>query len=217
MSDEQIGIPAPKGNEITETPVITNINNNTTEPIINEQKTDALKAKVKADNSMKNIIIEKVVVNIGVGEAGDKLIKAQKVIELLTQRKAVQTISQTTNRDFGIRKQMPIGCKVTLRGEPAEKFLERAFWVKDNRIPGYSFDLEGNFSFGIPDYTEFENMKYDPEIGIFGMDISVKMKRPGYRIARRRLLKRQIPKRNRITRDEVKKYIRSKFKIEVIE
>jgi large subunit ribosomal protein L5 len=171
----------------------------------------------KTPNKMQTIFIDKVVINIGVGEAGDKLIKAEKVIQLLTQRNPIQTLSRTTNRDFGIRKKMPIGCLVTLRKGAAEEFLERAFWVKDNRITGYSFDNSGNFSFGIPDYTEFAEMKYDPEIGIFGMDISVTMKRSGFRISKRKLNRRKIPNRNRITPDEVKAFIKSRFKVEVIE
>lgn len=185
-----------------------------TEPKTQKNETPSPK---NSENKMRKIGIHKIVINIGVGEAGDKLLKAEKVIQLLTQRKPIQTISRTTNRDFGIRKKMPIGCKVTLRGEPAYKFLEEAFWVKDNRIPGYSFDLEGNFSFGIPDYTEFHNMKYDPEIGIFGLDISVIMRRPGHRISIRKINRNKIPKKMRITRDESKQFIKSRFNVEVIE
>ncbi|WP_455391444.1 50S ribosomal protein L5 [[Eubacterium] cellulosolvens] len=169
------------------------------------------------ENPIRKICIDKVVVNIGVGEAGDKLLKAEKVLELLTHRKPVRTISRTTNRDLGIRKMMPIGCKVTLRKEPAEQFLKDALWVKENRVTGYSFDKEGNFSFGIPDYTDFAGMKYDPEVGIFGMDISVTLRRKGYRIAKRKLHRRKVPKRNRITREEVKEYVKSEFNVEVIE
>ena len=167
--------------------------------------------------SIHEIFLDKVVVNIGVGEAGDKLIKAEKVIDLLTHRKPIRTLSRTTNRDLGIRKEMPIGCKVTLRHENAEKFLKDAFWVKDNQITGYSFDQEGNFSLGIPDYTDFPNMKYDPEIGIFGMDISVTMKRCGYRISKRKLNRRRIPSKLRITPSEVKEFVRSRYNVEVIE
>jgi large subunit ribosomal protein L5 len=182
-----------------------------------EQKTDKKPSKQKKDNQMQKISIDKVVVNIGVGEAGDKLMKAEKVLELLTHSKPVRTISRTTNRDLGIRKKMPIGCRVTLRKVLADQFLKDAFWVRDNRITGYSFDHEGNFSFGIPDYTDFKDMKYDPEIGIFGMDISVTMKRQGYRISKRKLNRRKVPKKNRITTEEVKAYVRSQFSVEVIE
>jgi large subunit ribosomal protein L5 len=178
-------------------------------------KSQTSPTKKKID--MRAIRIDKVVINIGVGEAGDKLIKAEKVLELLTHRKPVRTISRTTNRDLGIRKMMPIGCKVTLRRDSAEEFLKAALWVKENRITGYSFDIEGNFSFGIPDYTDFDGMKYDPEIGIFGMDISVTMERYGYRISRRKLHRRKVPIKYRITRDEGKAFVKSRFDVEVIE
>jgi large subunit ribosomal protein L5 len=112
---------------------------------------------------------------------------------------------------------MPIGCKVTLRGARAEEFLRDAFWLRNNRLPRYSIDSEGNFSFGIPDHTEFKGMKYDPEIGIFGMDISVCLRRAGARVAYRKRKARPIPKRHRITTGECITYLREKFAVEVIE
>ncbi|MBO5654359.1 MAG: 50S ribosomal protein L5 [Candidatus Methanomethylophilaceae archaeon] len=166
---------------------------------------------------MRDIYVEKVVVNIGVGEAGERLVKAQKVLEMVTGQKSVQTISKTINRDLGIRKGMPLGCKVTLRGEAAEEFIERALPIREMRVPVYSFDKEGNMSFGITDYTDFDGMKYDPEIGIFGMDISVVLRRPGNRITRRALLKRRVPKDHRVDRDEAIQYMKDKFKVEVVE
>jgi large subunit ribosomal protein L5 len=166
---------------------------------------------------MRDIYVEKVVVNIGVGEAGERLVKAQKVLEMVTGQKSVQTISKTINRDLGIRKGMPLGCKVTLRGEAAEEFIERALPIREMRVPVYSFDKEGNMSFGITDYTDFDGMKYDPEIGIFGMDISDVLRRPGNRITRRALLKRRVPKDHRVDRDEAIQYMKDKFKVEVVE
>ena len=167
---------------------------------------------------MRTIIIDKVVINIGVGEAAEKLIKAENVIKLITKNRApVRTISRTVNKDLGVRKGMPIGCKVTLRGEDAEKFLKEAFWVKDNRIAGYSFDREGNFSFGIPDYTDLPNMRYDPNIGIFGMDISVSLRRSGYRVAIRKHARKKIPHKHRISHSEGIEFVKSKFGVEVVE
>ena len=165
---------------------------------------------------MRDLRIEKTVVNIGVGEAGERLLKAQKVLEMLTGQKPVETISKTTNKDLGIREGMPIGCKVTLRGEKAEDFLKRALWVKNNKLANYNFDPEGNFSFGVPDYTEFEGMKYNPEIGIFGMDVSVSLKRPGYRVTKRRRRASKLPVRHRVTREEGVQFIRDRFDIEVV-
>lgn len=166
---------------------------------------------------MKQPRVEKVVVNIGVGEAGDRLVKAQKVLTSITGQTSVQTISKTINRDLGIRKGMPLGCKVTLRGERAEVFLRKALKIREGRIQNYSFDKEGNMSFGVPDYTDFPGMKYDPEIGIFGMDVNVVLRRPGARIARRAILRRRIPSKHRLNRDEAIKFMKDRFEIEVIE
>jgi len=168
-------------------------------------------------NPMRNPRIEKIVVNIGVGEAGERLMKAQKVIEMVTGQKPVQTISRTINRDLAIRKGMPLGCKVTLRGETAEDFLEKALDIRERRIPMYSFDKEGNMSFGVADYTDFPGMKYDPDIGIFGMDVSVVLRRMGNRITQRAILKRRIPKVHRMDRGEAIQFMKDKFNIEVVE
>ena len=168
-------------------------------------------------NAMRDVRVEKVVVNIGVGEAGERLVKAEKVLEMVTGQKSVETISKTVNRDLGIRKGMPLGCKVTLRGQTAEEFLDKALSIRERRVPEYSFDKEGNMSFGISDYTDFEGMKYDPEIGIFGMDISVVLRRPGNWITQRALLKRRVPKNHRVDREEAIQYMKDKFEVEGVQ
>ncbi len=168
-------------------------------------------------SAMRDLYVEKVVVNIGVGEAGERLAKAEKVLEMVTKQKPVETISKTVNRDLGIREGMPLGCKVTLRGDAAVDFVKQALSIREMRVPEYSFDKEGNMSFGISDYTDFEGMKYDPEIGIFGMDISVVLRRPGNRITQRALLKRRIPKSHRVARDEAIQYMKDNFQIEVVQ
>ena len=166
---------------------------------------------------MREIRIEKVVVNVGVGEAGEKLVKAQKVLELVTKQKSVQTLSHRAVRDWGVRRNMPIGTRVTLRGPPAETFLKSALDIRSNRLPAYSFDPRGNFSFGIQDYTDFPGMKYDPEIGVFGMDVSVSLQRPGWRVSRRAYRPRPVPRRHRVSRAEGIQFVKDRFKVEVVE
>ena len=168
-------------------------------------------------NSLRDVRVEKVVVNIGVGEAGERLSKACKVLEMVIGQKPIQTISKTVNRDLGIREGMPLGCKVTLRGEVATDFIKRALIIREMRVPEYSFDKEGNMSFGITDYTDFDGMKYDPEIGIFGMDVNVVLRRAGNRITQRMLLKRRIPKGHRVQRDEAIQYMKDNFSVKVVE
>lgn len=168
-------------------------------------------------DTMRAIRLEKTVVNIGVGDAGERLLKAEKVLKMVTGKKPVRTIAKTTNRDLGIRQGQQLGVKVTLRGKEAEEFVKKAFWIRENRIASYSFDPEGNFSFGIQDYTDFPGMKYDPEIGIFGLDVTNAVGRPGKRVARRRVLRARLPKYHRVTRKEGIQFVRSKFGVEVVD
>jgi large subunit ribosomal protein L5 len=168
-------------------------------------------------NKMRDPRIEKIVVNIGVGDAGDKLAKAEKVLQMVTKQKPVRTISKTTNKDLGIRWGMPLGVKVTIRKKAAVEFLKAAFWVKENRVTAYSFDPEGNFSFGISDHTDFPGQKYNPDIGIFGMDVCVVVRRAGQRVALRDHASRKIPRYHRLTRAEVIEHLKQKYGVEVVE
>ena len=161
--------------------------------------------------------IEKITINIGVGEAGEHLTKAETVLKGLTGHSSVITLSKTTNKDWGLRKRMPIGCKVTLRGKDANNFLIEALKTRENKIAYYSFDEQGNISFGIPDHTLFKNQKYDPRIGIFGMDVSITMERPGYRVKKRRIAPGHIPKRHQVKKEETMEFFKKQFNVEVLE
>lgn len=160
--------------------------------------------------------IEKITVNIGVGEAGERLGKAETVLKNITNHKPVKTISRTTNKDWSIREGMPLGCKVTLRGEEARNFLINALKTRGNKMSDYSFDGEGNLSFGVPDHTLFKDQKYDPSIGIFGMDICITIEKAGYRIKRRRIDRRKIPHKHRVKKEETMKYFAEAFNVEVV-
>lgn len=170
-----------------------------------------------SENTMEEIAIDKVVLNIGVGQAGERLNKAARVLEMLTEHKPVFTTSKKTIRDFNIRKGLTIGTKVTLRGKGAEDFLQRAFYARENKINHYSFDKQGNAYFGIPDYTDFKGMKYDPDIGIFGMDVAIVLrKKGGYRVAKRRIGRKSLPSKLRIDREDSMKFLSEKFGVTII-
>lgn len=174
----------------------------------------------KMDPEKKKVLfspnIEKITVNIGVGEAGERLKKAESVLQSITGQKPIETLSKTTNKDWGLRKQMPIGCKVTLRGKKAEDFLKDALNTRENKMADYSFDDEGNLAFGVPDHTLFSSQKYDPNIGIFGMDICITMQKHGYRVKKRRIAQKRIPHRHRVKKEETMKFFVEKFKLEVV-
>jgi len=160
--------------------------------------------------------IAKVTVNIGVGDGGDRLEKAEKVLAKLTGRKPVRTLGREMNRELNVRLGQPIGCKVTLRGEDADSFVKRALYTRKNKVYEYSFDNQGNLQFGVADYTNFEGERYDPEIGVFGMDVCITLEKPGHRIKRRRLVARSVPSVHRVTREEAKAFLSKKFAIEVV-
>lgn len=169
------------------------------------------------ENRWRTPRILKVVVNAGVGESGDPRTKAVKVLQMITKQKPVATRSKATNRDFGIRAGQEIGVKVTLRGANALEFLDRAFDARDRQLDPDSIDRVGSFSFGIADYTDFPGMKYDPEIGIRGMDICVTMGRAGTRIRDRRAQSRPLPRGQRLSKEETQRFLKEQLRVVFLE
>jgi large subunit ribosomal protein L5 len=170
-----------------------------------------------ASHPARALRVIKIVVNAGVGESGETRTKAERVLEMVTRQKPVPTRSRSTNRDFGIREGQEIGAKVTLRGEKAVEFLGRALDTRDRVLDPGSIDRRGGFSFGIPDYTDFVGMKYDPEIGVRGMDITVEIGRAGWRVRDRAVASRPIPRSAWITRDETRAFLADRFKVTFLE
>jgi large subunit ribosomal protein L5 len=168
-------------------------------------------------SGMRALRVIKVVVNCGVGESGEARTKAGKVLEMVTRQKPVATRAHTTNRDFGIRKGQEIGAKVTLRGSSAVDFLQRAFEARDRQLDADSIDRNGNFSFGVADYTDFSGMKYDPAIGIHGMDVAVELGRAGYRVRHRRAQSRPVPASLRATREETRGFLTRAFGVTLLD
>jgi len=170
----------------------------------------------EGSDAMRKIRIAKVTLNVGAGESGDKLEKAQKLLAKLTSRTPVQTLSHERNPTFKITKGKPIGTKVTLRGKPAEEMLRKALEVRDNKLSAKGFDRTGSFSFGIGEYIDLPGVRYDPAIGMYGFDVAVTLERPGRRVARRRRAVAKVGRRQRITTQEAIEWARA-FGIEVEE
>ncbi|MFC7202268.1 50S ribosomal protein L5 [Haloferax namakaokahaiae] len=166
-------------------------------------------------HEMRQARIEKVVVHMGVGEGGRTLAKAEDILEEVTGQQSVRTISGRASQDFGMRRGEPVGAKVTLRGEQAVSFLETALPIAD--LSYSSFDETGNFGFGVEEHTEFPSQEYDPQIGIFGLDVTVNLVRPGYRVKKRDKRARQIPSAHRMTVDDAVAFLESTFDVEVTE
>ncbi len=164
---------------------------------------------------MKKISVDKVVINIGVGKSGEPIEKAKKaLLELTGQQPAVRGAKKTV-RDFGIHKGEPIGVVVTLRRDPAIEFLKRVIAAKKNVLKSSSFDNYGNISLGIHEHIDIPGTKYNPEIGIFGMDVNIVLSRPGYRIARKSRKSAKIGKAHRINKDDAVAFFRQEYGVEV--
>jgi len=167
------------------------------------------------ENSMREIRIEKVTVNIGVGKSGDPLEKAKKVLQQITGQTPCPRNARRTIKDWGIRKGEPISCIVTLRGKESQSFLKRAMEAVGNKLNESCFDAYGNFAFGVKEHIDIPGTKYVPEIGIFGMNVNVTLERRGYRIKRRAGRTSAIGKKHAITKQEAIDFAASNLQVSV--
>ena len=128
-------------------------------------------------NVMQKPFIAKATINIGVGEGGEKLTRAEKLIETLVDQKPVRTYSKVTNPEFGIRKKQPIACKVTLRGDKMYEFADRLINLALPRVRDFrgvnpnAFDGRGNYALGIKEQLIFPEIEYDQVDKVRGMDV----------------------------------------------
>jgi large subunit ribosomal protein L5 len=157
--------------------------------------------------------VEKVVAHMGVGTGGEALADAGEILEAITGQEPVRTTASSTEPAFDIREGDPIGAKVTLRDDRAIDFLDRAFPLAD--LTESSFDDTGNVSFGIAEHTEFPSQEYDPTVGIYGLDVTVNLVRPGYRVAKRDVASRPIPSAHRLDPADAIDRIETTFDVEV--
>lgn len=171
--------------------------------------------QIQLSNPMRKISVAKVVINIGVGKSGEPLEKARHALEELTNRQPSVRGAKKSVRDFNIHKGEPIGAMVTLRREPANDFLRRVIAGSRNTIKSSSFDNYGNLSVGIREHIDIPGTKYNPDIGIFGMDVCVSLMRPGYRVAKKRD-KHPIGKDHRISKDDAIRFFKEEFGAEVL-
>ncbi len=168
-------------------------------------------------NPMREIRLAKVVVHIAVGQSGEALEKARKVLQEITGQKPCTKQAKRTIKEFGIREGEPISCLVTLRRDKAGVFLRRGLGAVNNALKKSSFDENGNFAFGIKEHIEIPGTKYVPELGIFGMDVIGTLERPGFRVKRRRIRPSKVGKSHRVSKDEAISFLAEKFSVQVRE
>ncbi len=148
----------------------------------NDEIIDAMTKKFGYKNIMEVPKLEKIVLNMGVGEAKENakvLESAVKDMETITGQKAVITKAKHSIANFKIREGMPIGCKVTLRGERMYEFLDRLVNLALPRVRDFrgvnpnSFDGRGNYALGIKEQLIFPEIEYDKIDKVRGMDVII--------------------------------------------
>ena len=143
---------------------------------------DAMQKKFEYKNVMQIPKIDKIVINMGVGEAKDNakiLETAVKDLETITGQKAVVTRAKHSVANFKLREGQPIGCKTTLRGDKMYEFLDRLVNLALPRVRDFrgvnpnAFDGRGNYALGIKEQIIFPEIEYDKVDKVRGMDIII--------------------------------------------
>lgn len=166
-------------------------------------------------NPMREIKIEKITLNIGAGKDQSKLDKAVLLLKSVSGKNPVKTFTNKRIEEWGLRPGLPIGCKLTLRKKAAQELLARLLDAKDNKLAEIQFDNSGNISFGIAEYIDIPGVKYDPNIGVMGLQVCITLERPGFRIKRRKLERKKIPLRHSIKKEDAMDFMRKSFNVKI--
>lgn len=167
------------------------------------------------ENPMREIRVGKVVVNIGLGKSGEAIERGKQVLEQVTGQKPSQRRAKKSVRDFGIHKGEPIGVMVTVRGDGTRELVDRLLTAREKKIAESCFDPRGSISFGIKEHIEIPGIRYDPSIGILGMNVSVLLERAGYRVARRGRRASRVGKEHYVTKEDAIAYFKNNFGVTV--
>jgi large subunit ribosomal protein L5 len=166
------------------------------------------------DNKMREIKVEKLTINIGSGSEDSVNNNAKKLLKVITGKEPSPGISKKRLPAFKISKGQAIAAYVTVRGADIKPLAEKLFDAVQNRIKDSGI-RENTASFGIHEYIDIRGVKYDPKIGMLGMNVNLSFKRAGARVALRKRRRASVPERHRVvSREEIKQYLKQNFKVE---
>ena len=181
-----------------------------------EQTKQVTENKMETKNPMQKIEIEKMVLNCGGTE--DKLEKSIKLLKMIAKDRKIYQIRSTRRIPaFGISPGKKSGCKVTIRDKKEIiELLKRFFAALDNEIKEKQI-TENHVSFGINEYIEIPGLEYDRDIGILGFEASLVFKRKGKRVKIKKIKKGKYPKKQNVTKEEIKDFLIKHIGLEVVE
>lgn len=167
---------------------------------------------------MRKIRITKLTLNVGAGKDQSVLEKGMKLIKHITGLEPVKTFTNKRLQAWGLRPGLPIGCKLTIRdSEKIKELMKRLLDAKEFTLSLRQFDDNGNIAFGIHEYIDVGDTKYNPEIGMMGFEVCITLQRPGFRIKTRRIRKRKIPHKHRISKEESVSFMKEAYNIKIKE
>lgn len=167
----------------------------------------------KAENPMRKIKIEKVVLSCGGKEA--ELVKGAKLLSLLSGMKAQIIKSAKRIPDFDVRPGLEVGARATLRGKKAAESLKGFLAAIDNSLNRKKV-AQNHFSFGIKEYIEIPGIEYQRDIGIKGLNVAVDFIRSGLRVKRRKIKTGKVSPRQYISKQEIIKFMEENFKTQFV-
>jgi large subunit ribosomal protein L5 len=191
----------------------------TTKTAKSEKSTPAQSTKTHSaqSNAARVIQIEKVTLNCGCGTDHNRLEKSVKLLTRIAEQQPVKTVTQKRIPNWQLRPGLPIGVKVTLRGEKAQSVLARILESKEKLLSKNCFDNNGNVSFGVHEYINIPGVEYDPQLGIIGLQVCVTLKRSGFRLRTRHIKSAPIPKDHRISQDDAIAFAKAQWNIRLKE
>lgn len=165
------------------------------------------------NNPMRAVRVEKLTLNFGAGKDQKALDKGVILLRMITGIEPVKTITQKRIPSWGLRPGLPVGAKVTIRGAQAEDVCRRLLTARDFKLRTSNIDNNGNVSFGLKEYIDIPGVRYDPAIGIIGLECSLTLVRPGYRVRDRKLRKARINIRHRVSHDDAAAFMQTTFNV----
>ncbi len=172
-----------------------------------------VKTKENQENKMRDIEIDSIVLH---GSSADtqKLERLKKLLKLVSKQEPTQTLAKKRIPAFKIRPGLHIGYKVTIK-KNIKELLQNLF-IGAHSVKKKQFNA-GFLSFGIKEYIEIPGLTYQREIGIIGFDVTVNLKRKGFRIKLRKLKKSEVGKKHLITKEETFNFFKDNFKLNIEE
>ena len=165
-----------------------------------------------AENVMRNIKLEKVILNIG--GVGEKLDKGVILLETISGKKAIKVKATKRIPTWQVRPGLEVGTKVTLRGKNALEIVKKLLPAIDNTLKERQIQ-DNFFSFGIHEYIEIPGIEYIREVGIMGFEVTVVFSRAGKSVEKKKI-KRGKSKRLTVSREEIINYLKTKFNTSIL-